>query len=720
MLLLRLTSAGQLDNSFTGDGYTIAEERGEASGVAVLTNGQIIAVGFNGFIGSQRTVAFFDANGTLTNYDAGGSGSRNNAVIAYGNNSYAYVGADDGIGNRSALYAINEIGPYRSAGGSLPAPGVIRRFALQPDGKAIIGGADRGGFYLARVNPDGGLDTSFGKQGQISAFLPTEPDPYNNPSRLPQVVDVADALVLPDGKILALGSASTQYFEFPTGLVLARFNADGTLDTTFGDAGFRIHETPGSDGSWGSFLRLTASGEILAAGTHDEATSLVARYTAEGDIDSSFGGGDGLFTGGPGVLTLFDLAPDGKIVYGGVTTGDEGFYLGRLHTDGTPDLTFAGDGQIVQDGYGVRDLGPNVFAGPVADIAIAPDSSIVLLAGFNSSEVALVRITAGGALDTSFSGDGFTSAHSTGALAQQQVDVQADGKILVAGKVTPGIGGSDLFLARFTTAGAPDTSFGGGDGLVIADIVAKGEGVIDLQIINGKTIVFADADVPVPAYAVVARLFAALRYDLSGAPAGGGASAALSGRTLIVTGTNKNDSISLSNPTANGEVIATANGNVVGLFNTAQFDNVILRGLNGNDTINGSSLPERIEGGNGNDSLLGDGGNDTVDGEAGGDVIKGGDGNDSLEGGNGPDHLDGDNGDDTIHGNNGKDRLFGGSGDDRLFGGRGADLLCDQNHWDFLDGGAAFDRRLNDAQDTLTNIEQVLMWRAESARGLRR
>jgi len=136
-----------------------------------------------------------------------------------------------------------------------------------------------------------------------------------------------------------------------------------------------------------------------------------------------------------------------------------------------------------------------------------------------------------------------------------------------------------------------------------------------------------------------------------------------------------------------------------------------LRGGGGRDTLMGTALDDRIEGGNGDDTMLdgdagsdriygGDGhdtinaedGNDHGEGGRGDDTLNGGDdagavpgrdhlvggsGRDTVNGGPGNDHLEGDQDDDVVNGDDGADRLTGGPGRDRLDGGRGTDTCRD-------------------------------------------
>ncbi len=141
-----------------------------------------------------------------------------------------------------------------------------------------------------------------------------------------------------------------------------------------------------------------------------------------------------------------------------------------------------------------------------------------------------------------------------------------------------------------------------------------------------------------------------------------------------------------------------------------------IRGLGGNDTLNGDSAPDTLEGGDGADELRGrggadtlngDAGNDTLFGDGGGDVIDGGANNDDLRGRSGNDRLLGGDGADTLNGDGGNDRLEGGAGNDSLrgrsnndniFGEDGNDTLGGDSGNDTLDGGAGADELGGGAQ----------------------
>ena len=208
------------------------------------------------------------------------------------------------------------------AGGSDLAFGV----ALQPDGKIVAAGtATRGAtifsdFALARYNPDGSLDATFGSGGKVTT------DFTGN-------FDQANAVALqPNGKIVAAGSTGDGTSH---DFALARYNPDGSLDATFGSGGKVITDfTGGSDQAFG--VALQPNGKIVAAGTAHTGTILefaLVRYKKHGGLDPSFGSGGKVttdFTGSNDVAGGVALQPDRKIVaVGHAGTANSDFALAR-------------------------------------------------------------------------------------------------------------------------------------------------------------------------------------------------------------------------------------------------------------------------------------------------------------------------------------------------------------------------------------------------------
>jgi uncharacterized delta-60 repeat protein len=208
--------------------------------------------------------------------------------------------------------------------------------ALQPDGNIVVAGflnLDNDGmetnFILARYNADGTPDTTFGNTGRVIAdFLGDA---------------AAGALALqPDGKIVAAGARTTGDPDFgPRDFALARYNADGTLDTTFGDQGAVLTDFGGSDGAHA--LALQPDGKIVVAGSSEDTSGrwdfALARYLPNGALDTTFSG-DGKVTTNFSTGFDMDLAyalaiqpSDGRLVVAGAAWIEDRahFVLARYH-----------------------------------------------------------------------------------------------------------------------------------------------------------------------------------------------------------------------------------------------------------------------------------------------------------------------------------------------------------------------------------------------------
>jgi uncharacterized delta-60 repeat protein len=387
----------------------------------------------------------------------------------------------------------------------LGAPGyylVVNSVAAQADGKLVVAGSaspfGTTDFFVARVDPAIGLDASFGDGGFVMTDFDNQYDGANA------------VLVQPDGKIVAGGNAMVgNDYDF----AVARYNANGSLDTSFsGDGkatiGFggddRLYDMAlQSDGKLvlvgdrdGDFAvaRLNANGTLDTSfdgdgklttnfGGHERAEAVViqpdgkivvlgpqasphkshmARYLPSGALDTTFGSGGKLTIP---VDRLYDLAlqPDGKFVALGTHTspdGDNKFALHRLLPNGAHDITFDGDGIAWLD-FGGNDVG--------RALALQPDGRI-LAAGKSGSAAVLVRLWPNG---TTFDSGGqqthnlaFPPAYAPGADAiTSALAVQPDGKLLVAGELrnpgAPPFGDhSAAFVTRFLAEGRVDPTFG--------------------------------------------------------------------------------------------------------------------------------------------------------------------------------------------------------------------------------------------------------------------
>jgi uncharacterized delta-60 repeat protein len=321
---------------------------------------------------------------------------------------------------------------------------VIYALALQPDGKIVAAGSSGSNteFALVRYDADGTLDTTFGDAGTVTTDFTTNGDTC-----------LAVALQS-DGKILAAGSIGFVPHTNPN-FGIARYNLDGTLDTTFGDGGMvttDLRPEPNSNG-----IAIQTDGKILAVGSSFDAggeSFALVRFNADGTPDTTFGSGGMVTTvfetnaGAHGVA----IQPDGKIVVAGVTFasskagGAPGLAVARYDPDGALDPTFGDGGTVVTDLPG----GAAAFR-----VAIQADGKILAMGGSAFStgpEFTLVRYNADGSLD-----DGF-GKH--GSLVSKLLDpfgafaIQPDGRVVAAG--------TDFMLVRFNADGTLDATFGTG------------------------------------------------------------------------------------------------------------------------------------------------------------------------------------------------------------------------------------------------------------------
>jgi serralysin len=331
--------------------------------------------------------------------------------------------------------------------------GAARGLALQTDGAIVAVGEAGEGFGLVRYDSSGVLDPTFGDGGRVTTDFT---DGY-----LDWAEDVA---VQSDGKIIAVGHADFNKF------ALARYNADGTPDETFGgDGKVTSNFHPGTD--MANAVAIQADGKIVVAGITKVGPGsgfALARYDPDGTLDHSFGG-DGKVT-----TQFFDVAgsargvaiqANGKIVAVGEALAGDGFTLARYRTDGSLDPKFGGDGRVVtrfgQFGSGGAE-------------AVAIKSGKIVVAG-SAGDIfgpfAVARYTSKGKLDPTFGGDGRATVNIAGGEeAATGVAIQENGRIVAAGYAgiphefgDDGTGG--FALARFRSNGTLDTSFGG-DGKV--------------------------------------------------------------------------------------------------------------------------------------------------------------------------------------------------------------------------------------------------------------
>ncbi|MHC2283072.1 putative delta-60 repeat protein [Bradyrhizobium diazoefficiens] len=343
-----------------------------------------------------------------------------------------------------------------------------RGVAVQPDGKILVAGSSFSGtsfeFALVRYDAYGRLDTSFGGDGKITTnFGSTGSNGFS------VIVDA-------DGKILVAGYTESGDF------ALARYNPNGSVDADFGSAGTVTTGLLLDD--FGQSVVLDSNGKIVVSGFSFNGSSFdfaLVRYNADGSLDTTFDGDGKVTTGIASHDASYSVAlqADGKIVAAGHSltgSGPNDFAVVRYNVDGSLDTSFDDDGKVTTDFGGTNDVGQSV--------AIQADGKIVVagysLAGPNADFV-VARYNADGSLDTSFDGDGqVRTSVGAGDDFGSSVSIQPDGKILVAGQSSNG-SNTDFALVRYNSDGSLDTTFGIG-GTVTTQIGAGADEAFSVKL----------------------------------------------------------------------------------------------------------------------------------------------------------------------------------------------------------------------------------------------
>jgi uncharacterized delta-60 repeat protein len=424
---------GVLDTSFNSpNGYKIqpigsSNDRGQS--LAIQPNGKILLGGYcRGVSTMDFCIARFNSNGTL----------------------------DTTFGSSGKI--IQPIGSANDEGYSL---------AIQPDGKILLGGScvninypNRREFCIARFNSDGisdgTLDTSFGDSGKVILGIY-----ITQGSQTTQTHATGQSLAIqPDRKILLGGRCQIimGFNEF----CIARFNPNGTLDTTFGSPKGYIIQSLYPSEDWGYSLAIQTDGKILLGGScvnpynANRYEFCIARFNSDGisdgTLDTSFGTGGKVrqaFGSGSGYdwgQSLVIQPDDGKILLGGHCHNGSNFdfCIARFNPNGTLDTTFGTGGKVIQPIGSGNDHGYS--------LAIQPDKKI-LLGGHchngSNFDFCIARFNPNGTLDTTF-GTGGKVIQLIGSTDDKgySLVIQPDGKILLGGYCYNG-SNYDFCIARF-------------------------------------------------------------------------------------------------------------------------------------------------------------------------------------------------------------------------------------------------------------------------------
>ncbi|HMG76199.1 MAG TPA: DUF4214 domain-containing protein [Pyrinomonadaceae bacterium] len=433
--------------------------------------------------------------------------------------------------------------------------------AMRSDGKIVVTGdaasaQGPGDISVARYNSDGSLDTTFGTGGRVTTDFAGRSD------------SGAAITVQPDGKILAAGGADLAATQFDFALV--RYNLDGSLDSTFGTGGKVTTDFNGGLDA-ADAIALQTDGKIVLAGfaTAGDPHMALARYNSNGTLDTTFGTGGKLITNINGTRDFANalaIQSDGKILAGGSTldsiTSFVIFALARYNADGSLDTTFGSGGKVTTQvvfGDGEDD---EIFG-----LAIQPDGRILAAGRANfAQDFGMVRYQTNGSVDTSFGTSGVVTTDFNGHIDRATgIALQVDGKIVLAGaaNLTTGSTG-DFGLARYNPSGALDSTFGAG-GKVITDFGGNVDIARGVVIQSDNRIVAAGSTINGPGTGD----FALARYLATAQPSDVG------GRILDTNGKPVEGVAIRMTGTQNRLTITDSQGNY-------RFDNVT---INGNYTV---------------------------------------------------------------------------------------------------------------------------------------
>jgi len=369
---------------------------------------------------------------------------------------------------------------------------------LQPDGKLVAAGGGDGDFLVARYNSDGTLDGSFGSGGKVVVDFFGDRD------------EASSAVLLADGKILVGGSAAQPADDLGIGVppavgdrtdfALARLNSDGSLDASFGTGGLLVTDFFGLFDAVAAVL-VQPDGRVVAGGTATKTTSggdphdfALARYNVDGSLDGSFDG-DGRvvtdFVGTQDLLSSLVRQPDGAVVAAGsVRLGDSfDVALARYGVTGSLDGSFGTGGRLTVDLAGSSNT--------AADAVLLPDGKLVVAGRAErpgtGDDFALARFTSTGMLDPSFGAGGWVTTDFSGNRdGASALALQPDGKLVASGTVgifNPTPPGRNFGTARYNADGSLDVSFNG-DGKITTDFNGGFDSAADVGVQpDGKVVV---------------------------------------------------------------------------------------------------------------------------------------------------------------------------------------------------------------------------------------
>lgn len=515
-IVARLNADGSIDTGFGTSGKVVTNIKGLdlANAVVIQGDGKIVVGGeaeasnssFSDFAllryHPNGSVDPTFGNGQFVRTDFSGSSDTLRSMVIQTDQKIVGVGTTlhPDMGSLLALVRYNSDGSLDSTFGVggrvttsfpnfLPK---VNKVVIQPDGKILVVGgvapsaSSSFDFVVLRYNSDGSLDSGFGVGGKVFTDFFGRDD------------EATSIAIQTNGKIVVAGRAlATDLMRFG----VARYNADGTPDQTFGTGGSTT--TAFGASVWAGVVLIQPDDKLVVVGSLSTSLSTfengtgaaLVRYNTDGSLDTTFGTNGrviGAVTGSHVVQTVYSgvMQPNGRIVVVGRSENNFGAarFLNDITVTPTPgptappptpipagslDTSFGVNGTLQLDvaGGGVESCATAVVSEPSGKVLVAGEvgGQLVVQDGVISRNVtdamdfALVRLELNGSFDTSFGNSGRVTTDISAGDAAFAIARQPDGKIVLTGVTNvSGTTQSDVALVRYNSDGSLDTSFGTG------------------------------------------------------------------------------------------------------------------------------------------------------------------------------------------------------------------------------------------------------------------
>lgn len=431
--IARIDNNGDLDTSFSASGIVYNTAALGFTNVTIQTSGKIVVAGY---ISNRVIVVRYNTDGSV-------------------DTTFATNGLFD-----NTLSSTNQ---------SIRLSDFVK---LDDDSMLIL---TNGNFFIAKLTPSGILDTTFDVDGLLSINL-----------TVGVLRRFTFLLKQADNKFLIYGTYFTDSSLVNKFNFVARFNTNGSLDTSFNSNGYRI-----IDGFDIGMMQLQTDGKIVVSTTNDSSVNLY-RINTNGSLDTNFDS-DGLMTiaGTGNNSSKLGIQNDSKILVATrVNVGPETNYdimVARVNTNGTLDTTFDADGKMIFNYHSLNDF----------NCGISLDNGKIILTGnsffdYLTSNLCVAKLNSDGSFDTSFNGDGKTEIfieNQSNDGAQKSI-LLSDGKLMVFGST---FSANNYFtnpdrspsIIRINPDGTLDSSFDNDGKLILNQqgIISEAKVLLDNKII---------------------------------------------------------------------------------------------------------------------------------------------------------------------------------------------------------------------------------------------